>query len=254
MEILLQQVDGEVIQGGGRSDQDLTGKLQPIEPVEGQGLRSGKQADCLNRHPGEVRAMAGCAQIAEEPAGDRLELVVAPRHDCLPARGAPMEIRPVAGHLKEMQVSQKHDLEWIFCPVQGGKRPSQQSEELRVGVVVTGEADEEFADIHRRCIPAEIGTQDQVGGQYLRLADQQQARLTSGEAIVELEQREFFEFVDKSTLAFPGPLGDTGDATEIRAVEGDQFIRFPVADDTQYNPAGGAEVHGVDAEEGRRSV
>lgn len=27
MEILLQQVDGEVIQGGGRSDQDLTGKL-----------------------------------------------------------------------------------------------------------------------------------------------------------------------------------------------------------------------------------
>lgn len=85
MDILLQKMDGEVIQSGGCSNQDLAGKLKTIEPIEGQGLRSGQQADGLDRHPGEARAVAGCAHVAEESAGARLKLVAAPWTDCLPA-------------------------------------------------------------------------------------------------------------------------------------------------------------------------
>lgn len=76
-----------------------------------------------------------------------------------------MQIGPIAGRLKKVQVGQQHDPERIFGLMQGNKCPLQQSEKSWVGIVVTSETDQEFADIHRRCIPANIGAQDQMGGQ-----------------------------------------------------------------------------------------
>lgn len=57
--------------------------------------------------------------------------------------------------------------------IQGGERPGEQEVQPPVGVVVAGEAHDEFAQIHGGGISAEIGAERQVSGQEFGLADQQ---------------------------------------------------------------------------------
>lgn len=55
MDILLQKMEGEVMQGGHRFGKRVPGKVQALQPVKLEGLRAGEEADGLDR---QVEGMA----------------------------------------------------------------------------------------------------------------------------------------------------------------------------------------------------
>jgi len=61
-----------------------------------------------------------------------------------------------------------------------------------------------------------------------------------GWPVADIKQRKFFQFIDKPFLRAFGPLGNSGKAAYIRAVQGDDSVRFAKISIFQNNASGTA--------------
>ncbi|CAK8721359.1 hypothetical protein KKHLCK_10605 [Candidatus Electrothrix laxa] len=61
-----------------------------------------------------------------------------------------------------------------------------------------------------------------------------------GWPVADIKQRKLFQFIDKPFLRTFGPFGNNGKAASIRAVQGDNFIRFTKINIFQNNASGTA--------------
>ncbi len=91
--------------------------------------------------------------------------------------------------------------------------------------MLPGKTEDEFAGQHSRTVSLPIGPQREEGLFQFRLTEKVEA-VMSGRSVADIKQEKLFQFVDKSFLRAFSPLGNSGKTAYVRAVQGDDFVRF----------------------------
>lgn len=74
-------------------------------------------------------------------------------------------------------------------------------------------------------------TDGKMGIEELGLLKEKEAVCSSWGMIKKTQQSVGLQFVDKTSPAVHGPFGNRGYPAQIRAVQGDYFVRFTISDD-----------------------
>lgn len=152
---------------------------------------------------------------------------------------ATIQSGPVTADVEQVEMEKGNSGQGRRTVVKRLQEPIKQGVHPPVRVMLPGKAENQFIGQHCRAISLPVGPQGEKGIFQVRLAEKVEAVL-SGRSVADIKQRKLFQFIDKPLLRAFGPLGDSGESASVRAVQGDNPVRFTVIDIFKDNTFGTA--------------